>query len=506
MMKKKKRVFLNSLCVGMLVLTVALLSGCGSKSYTLDEEELANAFLQDIKFDTTLYQVQPERVGDFLTMENAEKQIFYMGNGAYADSFGIFALSDENAAQAAVETVKSYLTDLQDSFQDYLPEEAAEIEGSVTVQKGRYVVFCVSPDSAKAQELIDNHIKEGETDSGDTEQAQEDADVNTDETSQNDEAKQMSIKAVGDYPSVKASGKLKSFGNVVEIGDAGFELYSYTESGAKKYADAVNRAAEKLDGVSDVYEVLIPLGSGVTLPDEYFGKIQSSNQRKALDKIIAKADKRVKVVDLYDNLMKHRDEYIYYRTDHHWTSLGAYYGYERFCEAKGIMPITTERRETADFGDFLGSFYNDTNKSKKMEKHPDKLKVYKPISADLSLKYTSQKGSTAKWDVIHDVSDYPIAIKYSAFIAGDNPYTVIKNNSLADGSSCVVVKESFGNALVPYLTDHYETIYVIDYRYWEGDLASLAKEKKVDDVIFANNLSMIRSDYLTGKLSQLVEK
>ena len=210
MMKKKKRVFLNSLCVGMLVLTVALLSGCGSKSYTLDEEGLANAFLQDIKFDTTLYQVQPERVGDFLTMENAEKQILYMGNGAYADSFGIFALSDENAAQAAVETVKSYLTDLQDSFQDYLPEEAAEIEGAVTVQKGRYVVFCISPDSAKAQELIDNHIKEGETDSGDTEQKQEDADVNTDETSQNDEAKQMSIKAVGDYPSVKASGKLKA--------------------------------------------------------------------------------------------------------------------------------------------------------------------------------------------------------------------------------------------------------------------------------------------------------
>ena len=64
MMKKKKRVFLNSLCVGMLVLTVALLSGCGSKSYTLDEEGLANAFLQDIKFDTTLYQVQPERVGE----------------------------------------------------------------------------------------------------------------------------------------------------------------------------------------------------------------------------------------------------------------------------------------------------------------------------------------------------------------------------------------------------------------------------------------------------------
>ena len=92
-------------------------------------------------------------------------------------------------------------------------------------------------------------------------------------------------------------------------------------------------------------------------------------------------------------------------------------------------------------------------------------------------------------------------MKYSTFIAGDNPYTVIQNGSLTDGSCWVVVKESFGNALVPFLVDHYETIYVIDYRYWQGSLEKLAREKDADDVIFLNNLSMIRSDYLVGKLA-----
>ena len=69
----------------------------------------------------------------------------------------------------------------------------------------------------------------------------------------------------------------------------------------------------------------------------------------------------------------------------------------------------------------------------------------------------------------------------------------------------MVLKESFGNAFVPFLADHYSKIYVIDYRYWQGNIAKLAKKKNVDDVIFCNNISMTRNAYLIGKLMQLVE-
>lgn len=486
-----------------LIFALTLTGGCGEKSYTLNEEELANKLLEGIEFDCTMYQVQEDSIGDFLTVDNAEKQILYMGNGAYADSIGIFTFTDASSAEAAAVTVDGYLSDLKDSFQDYLPEEAAEIEAAATVQKGRYVVFCVSPDAEKALAMIEESIMEGDSQERISPEREEDASGDDAEMSDREE---LTAKAVGEYPAVEADGKFKSYGNVIRIGDTGFELYSYTESGAEKYSAAVNRAAKALKGTADVYEVLIPLSSGVTLPDEYFGKITSSNQRKSLDKIIEKAADEVKVVDMYDNLMRHRDEYIYFRTDHHWTSLGAYYGYERFCEEKGVLPITLERRQSADFGDFLGSFYNDTNKSTKMEKNPDDMFVYYPISEDLSLRYTTQQGSKGSWEVIHDVSDYPISIKYSTFIAGDNPYTRIKNESLPDGETCVVVKESFGNAFVPYLTDHYSKIYVIDYRYWEGDIVEFAEEKKADELIFVNNLSMIRSDYLTGRLSQIVPK
>ena len=106
--------------------------------------------------------------------------------------------------------------------------------------------------------------------------------------------------------------------------------------------------------------------------------------------------------------------------------------------------------------------------------------------------------------VIYDETNAAAGLKYSAFIAGDNPYTEIVNNELTDGSSCIVVKESFGNAFVPFLVDHYQTIYVVDYRYWTGSISELAAEKGVQDVIFVNNLSMIRNKSLVGKLFRLL--
>lgn len=81
---------------------------------------------------------------------------------------------------------------------------------------------------------------------------------------------------------------------------------------------------------------------------------------------------------------------------------------------------------------------------------------------------------------------------------------MIENKDKTDGSACVVVKESFGNAFVPFLVDHYQTIYVVDYRYWTGSVSQLVREKMAQDVLFINNLSMIRNKSLVGKLARVV--
>ena len=290
-------------------------------------------------------------------------------------------------------------------------------------------------------------------------------------------------------------------GGVYVVGSSGFEMYNYVDSLAKSYADIVTSVADQLSGVSTVYTLAVPLSSGITLPDALYSDIPGSDQAQAEKNILAAMGNNVKTVPLHDVLMSHRSEYIYFRTDHHWTALGAYYAYREFCGVKGITPHSLSEYEVSQFDGFLGSFYNDGGKPEAMYADPDTVTAYHPTSTEARMQYGKTADSLTPGKVIYDESDAAAGLKYGTFIMGDNPYTVIENPDLSDGSKCVVVKESFGNAFVPFLVDHYQTVYVIDYRYYSGSVSDFAKTNGVTDVIFINNLSAIRGSYQMGKLA-----
>ena len=301
---------------------------------------------------------------------------------------------------------------------------------------------------------------------------------------------------------ITTSDKPYQSGGVYVVGSAGYEMYNYVGSLAEKYQSTVNAVADSLSGVSQVYAMAIPLSSGITLPDELFSDIPGSDQAQAEKDILAGMGQNVKTIPLHDVMMSHRTEYIYFRTDHHWTALGAYYAYVQFCTAKGITPHNLSDYEVSQFPGFLGSFYNDGGKPDAMKNDPDTVNAYHPVSATASMKYGDNENSTLTGgQVIFDESTASASLKYGTFIMGDNPFTVIENPEVSNGESCNVVKESFGNAFVPFLVDHYQTVYVVDYRYYSGSVTQLARDKGVKDVLFVNNLSAIRGSYQMGKLA-----
>ena len=301
---------------------------------------------------------------------------------------------------------------------------------------------------------------------------------------------------------ITTSDKPYQSGGVYVVGSAGYEMYNYVGSLAEKYQSTVNAVADSLSGVSQVYAMAIPLSSGITLPDELFSDIPGSDQAQAEKDILVGMGQNVKTIPLHDVMMSHRTEYIYFRTDHHWTALGAYYAYVQFCTAKGITPHSLSDYEVSQFPGFLGSFYNDGGKPDAMKNDPDTVNAYHPVSATASMKYGDNENSTLTGgQVIFDESTASASLKYGTFIMGDNPFTVIENPEVSNGDSCIVVKESFGNAFVPFLVDHYQTVYVVDYRYYSGSVTQLARDKGVKDVLFVNNLSAIRGSYQMGKLA-----
>lgn len=339
------------------------------------------------------------------------------------------------------------------------------------------------------------------TQSGDKQDTTGDTD-NTDADKSGEDKSGVTTTKPASSNVITTSDKPYQSGGVYVVGSAGYEMYNYVGSLAEKYQSTVNAVADSLSGVSQVYAMAIPLSSGITLPDELFSDIPGSDQAQAEKDILAGMGQNVKTIPLHDVMMSHRTEYIYFRTDHHWTALGAYYAYVQFCTAKGITPHNLSDYEVSQFPGFLGSFYNDGGKPDAMKNDPDTVNAYHPVSATASMKYGDNENSTLTGgQVIFDESTASASLKYGTFIMGDNPFTVIENPEVSNGESCIVVKESFGNAFVPFLVDHYQTVYVVDYRYYSGSITQLARDKGVKDVLFVNNLSAIRGSYQMGKLA-----
>ncbi len=127
----------------------------------------------------------------------------------------------------------------------------------------------------------------------------------------------------------------------------------------------------------------------------------------------------IKTVPLHDALNAHRTEYIYFRTDHHWTALGAYYAYVQFCNVKGITPHDLSDYEVSQYTGFLGSFYNDGGKPQAMADDPDTVNAYHPVSSTAAMKYGSSEDSELTGGkVIFDESTAAASLKYGAFIMG----------------------------------------------------------------------------------------
>lgn len=312
-----------------------------------------------------------------------------------------------------------------------------------------------------------------------------------------------------DYPELKSkNGTFNTYSSgAIRVDNAAFSVCgTLSDSVTSKYAALVSEVADdSLNGKTKVYSLIIPTSYGVTLPDDIKTQIANyADQGENITKVFSKMSENVTPVYCYDDLMTHRDEYLYFRTDHHWNGKGAYYAYAAFCRTKGIEPYTLEEREKKEFDGFLGTMYQNNGKDKNLLP-ADTVEAFLPVSANATMKFTNTEGATYDWPIVKDVSEWSSGAKYNTFAGSDNPITEFTNLDVADGSVLIVVKESFGNALLPYLVDHYSKIYEIDYRYWKGNLVSFAEEVGADDLLFANNIMMTSTSLLVGNLSKIIK-
>ena len=271
-------------------------------------------------------------------------------------------------------------------------------------------------------------------------------------------------------------------------GDAAYNVYYFSQEAVQGYADMLNTLAATFGNGTTLYSMVVPTSAAVVLPDEEAASLGGTNQADALKYFYSLYDPSVVAVDVMDILRAHANEYIYFRTDHHWTSRGSYWGYAAFCEQKGIAPEGLDELRYQNMGDFLGSYYYELN-SDAMAANPDYLEVWYPNATNELTLYDTD-GSTQTYPIVSDFSDQDALSKDMTLIMGDQPLEHIQNPKLSDGSSCLVIKDSFADSLVPFLVDHYQSIWIADFRYFEGSYADLVTTNSIDDVLVLNSISL----------------
>lgn len=220
---------------------------------------------------------------------------------------------------------------------------------------------------------------------------------------------------------------------------------------------------------------------------------------------LSEADDQLEIVDFSDALSQHKDEYIYYRTDHHWTTLGAYYAYVAYCEQKGLTPVSLEELEENKVEDFYGTFYS---KAKRPSQPADTITWYDVDVDEFAFvanlqqdKQLAQLGEVVQEDGLEllrvdgmmDQRKFEVRDKYAAFMWGNSGYVKIKSNhnlNHQEGktSRLLLFKDSYANSMIPYLTYNYDEIIVVDLRYMAKSTKELMQEE-FDDIFVMYNFS-----------------
>ena len=272
--------------------------------------------------------------------------------------------------------------------------------------------------------------------------------------------------------------KLKNIGRMIVIKDRALEIYFEYKSSLDYYAETINDFRENVDEKVTIYTLIAP--TQIEFINNKKINSYSSSQKKSIEYLDNKLESTIIPIDAYSNIKQNAHKYVYFRTDHHWTALGAYYAYVGFTEEVDIKSVPIEEYEVEKIEDFYGSTYEAT-KDKTVYSNPDTIDMYKPFTEH---EFNVYYEGPLPMDILY-MPNSEKKNKYSVFLSGDRPWYEIKTN-IDNDKRILVIKDSYGNAFIPFLLPHYEEIYAIDPRQFTGNIYGFIEEKEINEVLFLN--------------------
>ena len=299
-------------------------------------------------------------------------------------------------------------------------------------------------------------------------------------------------------------------GIIYIVGTRAIEVVSWHPPAATRYGEALDRIVSALPDAR-IINLVTPNAGAFYGSAEYRSGIH--DQQLMIDDMYEQLDESIVTVDAYSTMRYHVDEYMFFRTEHHWTQLGAYYAYSAFCDALGYNVVSLSDFETGEVYDFVGSMYTYTSsypQSDVLRQNPDTVQWWRPRREVRAVVYSDPRmRSETSFEITLVASSTTISNKYLIFIQGDNPLIHITSD-VGNGRKIAVLKESYGNAFIPFLVNHYEEVFVIDPRGFNGAdkpdfyLPAFIAEHEIDDVLVINNTFVLSSTGYTSLLEAML--
>ena len=202
--------------------------------------------------------------------------------------------------------------------------------------------------------------------------------------------------------------------------------------------------------------------------------------------------------DVTQALRDHRDErLLYYRTDHHWTTWGAYYAYTELCAAMGLQPVPAEQYEiTVVTENFRGTTFSKIND---LTIPGEPIHRFTLPELQLTVSYgmpeRAETSDAQGSDGLCNPEYLGQKDKYSYFLDNIHEFITVDNPAADTGRRLVVIKDSYANCMIPFLAPHFEKMYIIDPRYYRGSIIDfVASEDEVTDVLILYNLGTMDTD------------
>ena len=237
---------------------------------------------------------------------------------------------------------------------------------------------------------------------------------------------------------------------------------------ADQNLDCLRRLAEMTD--LPVYTALIPTAAEIWRSKLPRGA-ESFDQRAYLER--ARALPGLHWVDVGGALADHAGDPLFYRTDHHWTSLGAYWGYTAVMEAMGEVPAPLGTAETVSES-FRGTLYS-TSGVHWLE--PDTIERYVSGAGITVEDVTAGETRGLYVDSFLEEKD-----KYSSFLGGNAPLYIVRNPEAASGEKLLLVRDSYSDSMAPFLSQYFSEIHLLDLRYYRTSVAQYAEENQMDRI------------------------